>query len=281
MFDFSDIKNKSVDDDNKPTQHSFSIAEFLKHIDRADYKFYNELTEKEQKEFTPYTVLRWVSSLDDSLQVTYPSSKVESVFGKWKAGGKEALTELVTELKASGTKVSSVTKYCHGDYDWRIKFAVQSKDDAHKLISSMMEFGVSGSEIISLVDTEVVKYQLIMLNDMVNDGFWDMKEHPELVYQLMCSVHDMIGAQEMPRNWLNFSKNFKKANNELFDLIKNSQPDTIATQMNEDEYKIVLLQYDKKTFETFLDNNGFQDNEKKSMMKLFKEECKKYGKEIK
>lgn len=48
MFDFSDIKNKSVDDD-KPTQQSFSIAEFLKHIDRADYKFYNDMTEKERK----------------------------------------------------------------------------------------------------------------------------------------------------------------------------------------------------------------------------------------
>ena len=281
MLDFSNIKAKSVDENDKPTQHTFSIAEFLKHIDRADYKYYNDMTEDERKEFTPYTVLRWVSSLDDSLQVTFPSSKVENVFGKWKAGGKEALTELVKELNSTGVNVTSVTKYCHRDYDWRIKFAVQSNDDANKLIAAMTEFSIAGGQIISLVDSDVVRYQLIMLNDMVNDGFWDMKEHPELVYQLLCSVHDMLGGKELPRNWLNFSKSFKRANNELFELIKSTQPDSIATQMNEDEYKIVLLQYNKKTFESFLEDIGLQEKEMKSMMKLFKEECKKYGKEIK
>lgn len=281
MLDFSNVKAKSVDDNDKPVQHSFSIAEFLKHIDRADYKYYNDMTEDERKEFTPYTVLRWVSSLDDSLQVTFPSSKVESVFGKWKAGGKEALNELINELKGAGVNVTSVTKYCHSDYDWRIKFAVQSTDDANKLVAALSEFSVSGSQIISLVESDVVRYQLIMLNDMVNDGFWDMKEHPELVYQLLCSVHDMLGGKELPRNWLNFSKSFKRANNELFELIKSTQPNTISTQMNEDEYKIVLLQYNKKTFESFLEDIGLQEKEMKSMMKLFKEECKKYGKEIK
>lgn len=281
MLDFSNVKSKSVEEQDKPTQHTFSIAEFLKHIDRADYKYYNDMTEDERKEFTPYTVLRWVSSLDDSMQVTYPSSKVEAVFGKWKAGGKEALTELVNELKSTGINVSSVTKYCHSDYDWRIKFAVQSSGDANQLISAMNDFSIAGSEVVSLVDSDVVRYQLIMLNDMVNDGFWDMKEHPELVYQLLCSVHDMLGGKELPRSWLNFSKSFKRSNNELFELIKSMQPDSIATQMNEDEYKIILLQYDKKAFETQLDNFGFQDKEKKSMIKLFKEECKKYGKEIK
>ena len=91
----------------------------------------------------------------------------------------------------------------------------------------------------------------------------------------------MLGGKELPRNWLNFSKSFKRANNELFELIKSTQPDSIATQMNEDEYKIVLLQYNKKTFESFLEDIGLQEKEMKSMMKLFKEECKKYGKEIK
>ena len=281
MFDFSNVKNKSVEEESKPTQHSFGITDILQQIDRANYNYYNEMTEKERKDFTPYTVLRWVSSLDDSLQVTYPSSKVESVFGKWKNGGKEALSELVEEMKKSGINVSSVTKYCHGDYDWRIKFAVQGQGDAATLISNMTEFNITGSQIISLVDSDVVKYQLIMLNDMVNDGFWDMKDHPELVYQLMCSVHDMLGGKELQRNWLNFSKSFKHSNNELFALLKSTQPDSISAQMNEDEYKIVLMQYDKKSFEVLLICMGYQDLDAKSMMKLFKEECKKYGKEIK
>lgn len=280
MLDFSNVKSKSSDEVIKQEQHSFSINDFLKQIDRANYKYYTDMTEDERKEFTPYTVLRWVSSLDDSLQVTYPSSKVESVFGKWKAGGKDALGELVTELNASGVNVSSVTKYCHSDYDWRIKFAVQSQTDADKLIAAMNDFSISGSEVISLVDSTTVKYQLIMLNDMVNDGFWDMKEHPELIYQLMCAVQDMIGGKELPRNWLNFSKSLKHANNALFDLIKSTQPSSVSNQMNEDEYKIILLQHTKKSFETLLENMGYQDKDAKSMMKLYKEECKKYGKDI-
>ncbi|HCQ0858905.1 TPA: hypothetical protein OGU99_000838 [Escherichia coli] len=280
MLDFSNVKSKSSDEVIKQESHSFSINDFLKHIDRADYKYYSEMTEEERKDFTPYTVLRWVSSLDDSLQVTYPSSKVESVFGKWKAGGKDALTELINELNSSGVNVSSVTKYCHADYDWRIKFAVQGQSDANKLIAAMNDFSISGSEVISLVDSTTVKYQLIMLNDMVNDGFWDMKEHPELVYQLMCAVQDMVGGKELPRSWINFSKSLKHANNALFDLIKSTQPSSVANQMNEDEYKIILLQYTKKSFETLLDNMGYQDKDSKAMMKLFKEECKKYGKDI-
>ena len=280
MLDFSNVKKKSIDDVDKPEQHTFSVGDILKRIDNAEYKYYDQMSDSEKKDFTPYTVLRWVSALDDSMQVTYPSSKVESVFGKWKSGGKEALNELVSELQGNGINVSTVTKYCHGDYDWRIKFAVGGKNDATELISSMNSFNITGSEIISLVDSDTVKYQLIMLNDMVNDGFWDMKDHPELVYQLLCSVQDMLNQKELPRNWINFSKSLKGVNNELFDLIRTTQESSIATQMNEDEYKILLLQYNKKSFDDLLENMGFQDKDKKPMLKLFKDECKKYGKDI-
>lgn len=45
--------------------------------------------------------------------------------------------------------------------------------------------------------------------------------------------------------------------------------------------KLFCCNITKKTFESFLEDIGLQEKEMKSMMKLFKEECKKYGKEIK
>lgn len=280
MFDFSKVKNKTSDDVEIHAAKNFSIGDLLNKIDNADYQYYDQMTDEEKKHFTPYTVLRWVSSLDDSMQVTYSASKVESVFGKWKTGGKEALTELVKELKNENIGCTGVTKYCHGDYDWRIKFSVQNKSDADALIESMKLFNITGSEVLTLIDSTTIKYQLIMLNDMVNDGFWEMKEHPELVYQLLCAVQDMIGKGDKAHNWLPFPKGLKNVNTEIFELIKCTQPSSIATQMNEDEYKIILLSYDKESFKLFLESMGYQDKEIKPVLKLFKEECEKYGKII-
>lgn len=280
MFDYSKIKKKTSDIVEANSTKVFSIGDVLSKIDNAHYKFYEEMTDDEKKNFTPYTVLRWVSSLDDSMQVTFSSSKVESVFGKWKSGGKEALNELVKELQNENIGCTNVTKYNHGDYDWRIKFSVKSKSDADLLIDSMKQFGITGSEIISLIDSTTLKYQLIMLNDMINDGFWSMKEHPELVYQLLCAVQDMIGKGDKIHNWLPFPKGLKNVNTELFELIKKTQNSTISTQMNEDEYKILLLSYDKQSFKDLLENMGYQDKELKSIFKMFKDECEKYGKVI-
>lgn len=280
MFDFSKVKKETSEDIEVHAAKNFSIGDLLQHIDNAHYQYYDQMTDEEKKHFTPYTVLRWVSSLDDSMQVTFSAGKVEKIFGKWKSGGKEALQELVKELKSNNIGCTGVTKYCHEDYDWRIKFSVKSQTDADALIESMSQFEITGAKIITLIDSTTIKYQLIMLNDMVNDGFWDMKDHPELVYQLLCAVQDMIGKGDKAHNWIPFPKGLKNVNKDIFDIIKNTQPESISNQMNEDEYKILLLSYDKNTFKDLLENMGYQDKELKSVFKLFREECEKYGKVI-
>ena len=257
------------------------IQDVLHHIDIADYKYYDTLSDEEKKSFTPYTVLRWVSALDDSLLVTYNAKEIENVFGKWKGGGKEALNELVLELQKDGVGVLNVSKYCHAEpYDWRIKFSVKDKNSSEKLISTLKDFGIKSSEILQLENSDVLKYQLIFLNDMVNDGFWEMKDHPDLVYQLMCSVQDMVGAEPKVHNWIPFTKGLKNVSTELFNIIKQTQPELTRENINELEYKILLLSYSKESFKELLDDFGYQESEVKKLLKTFKEECSKYGKEI-
>lgn len=282
MFDFSNS--------DKPNQQQFSsapmmepekldLATLLENIDKGQYQYFDTLSDDAKGQFQPYTALRWVSALDDSLLVTYNSKKVEGVFGSWKQGGKEALNELVQACSNNGIKVASVSKYEHAKYDWRIKFAVGDSESATKFVEEMKQFGITGHETVSLVDNLTAKYHLIMLNEMVNDGFWDMKDHPELVYQLMCSVSEMVGKEKRTHNWIPFPKGLKNVNRELFDIIRRTQNSTIGVQLNEEEYKILLLSYDKKSFGTLLEDMGYQPNESKPLLKLFKEECGKYGKE--
>lgn len=279
MFDFSNTKVSSEEIElQKESSTKLDMNLLLEKIDLADYGYYETLSDKEKKHFTPYTVLRWVSALDDSTLVTYNAKKVEAVFGKWSSGGKEALNELKAELVQNGVEIISVAKYEHAKFDWRIKFAVPNQKAADALIQAMKEFSITGSEIVSLIDSTTAKYHLIMLNEMVNEGFWNMKDHPELLYQLMCSASDMVGAEKRAHTWLPFPKGLKNVDKDLFEIVKKTQSVFTASQMTEDEYKIILLSYDKKTFEVLLDEFGFQDSERKALLKQFKAECEKYGK---
>lgn len=280
MFDFSGLPISSEDEDAVAESNiKLDINLLLEKIDMAEYGYYETLSDKEKKHFQPYIVLRWLSALDDSVQVTYNAKKVEAIFGKWSGGGKEALNELKDEFNSTGQGTCiSAAKYEHAKYDWRIKFAVQDRASADAFIATMNEFGIGGSEIVSLVDNLTIKYQLIMLNDMVNKDFWEMKNHPELVYQLMCSVSEMVGPAKRAHNWIPHCKGLKNVDKNVFNIIKRTLPPASATQLNEAEYKILLMSYTKDTFQTVLEELGLGESDIKSLLKLFKAECEKYGK---
>ena len=280
MFDFNGLPTSSEDEESVlDSKTKLDMNLLLEKIDMADYGYYETLSEKEKKHFQPYIVLRWISSLDDSVQVTYNAKKVEAIFGKWSSGGKDALNELKDEFNSSSSGVCiSIAKYEHAKYDWRIKFAVQDKASADSLISTMNEFGIAGHEIVSLIDSTTIKYHLIMLNDMVNQNFWEMKNHPELVYQLMCSVSEMIGPQKRAHNWLPHCKGLKNVDKNIFNIIKLTQSDYTSVNLNEAEYKILLSGYTKDSFEELLKDLGTSEQEIKSLLKQFKAEIEKYGK---
>ncbi len=280
MFDFNGLPTASEDEEsNTSSATKLDMNLLLEKIDMAEYDYYETLSDKEKKHFQPYIVLRWISSLDDSVQVTYTAKKVENIFGKWSSGGKDALNELKDEFNSTGAGVCiSAAKYEHAKYDWRIKFAVQDRASAEALIETMKEFGITGHEISALIDSTTIKYHLIMLNDMVNQNFWEMKNHPELVYQLMCSVSEMIGPQKRAHNWLPHCKGLKNVDKNIFDIIKRTQSEYTAANMNEAEYKILLSGYTKATFEDLLKDLGSSEQEIKTLLKQFKAESEKYGK---
>lgn len=280
MFDFSSTKQSSTEVYEVEKKIELDMNLLLEKIDTAQYGYFETLSDNEKKSFQPYVIQRWISSLDDSMQVTYSAKVVEAIFGKWAKGGKEALNELRAEFKTLGIECIGVAKYQHSQYDWRIKFSVKDKASADKLIQEMKEFNCTGYEIVSLVDSTTYKYLLIMLNNMVNDGMWDLQNSPELVYNLLCSVSSLIGGQKQAHTWLPFPKGLKNVNKDLFDLIKKTQSELVANQLNEVEYKILLLSYTKESFTELLTDYGFQDSDKKNFLKQFKAECEKYGKTI-
>lgn len=282
MWDYSNLPVSSEEEEiANESKIKLDMNLLLEKIDMADYSYYETLTDKEKKHFTPYTVLRWMSSLDDSVQLTYSAKKLEGIFGKWKDGGKDALNELKDEFNRSGKGTCiTVAKYEHAKFDWRIKFAVQDRASADAIVEMLKEFGVtSGQEIVSLIDSDTLKYHLIFLNDFVNQDLWSMKDQPELVYQLMCSVSDMVGAQKQAHNWLPFCKGMKNVDADVYGIIRSTQNTTVATQLNEVEYRILLGGYNKQSFKKLLEDMAKTDSEITNLMKKFKSECEKYGKE--
>lgn len=273
---FDNLTNEDYSKSSK-----LSITDVLSNIDNANYKYYDSLPEHEKKQFTPYTVLRWMSSLDDALLLTYKSSSVEAIFGKWTAGGKEALNELKDEFNLNGGNIIGISKYEHAKYDWRIKFSIKDMNTANQLIDKLQsEFSITNPKLETLTDTSFYKQYLIYLNELVNDGFWELQSSPEIVYELMCSVSSIFGGNiDAKRTWLPFSKSIKSVDSDILNVFKRSVSKISASQLNDTEYKILLHSYDNKTFEEMLKDMGYQDTDRKKLLEKFKKEQKKYVKE--
>lgn len=255
------------------------IGVVLQNIDTANFSFYNELSEEERKLFTPYTVQRWVGSLDDAIQVTYNAKSLESIFGKWKEGGKAALNEFIEEFNGSSMKCSSVVKYEHAKFDWRFRFSMESNSAALEFIASMKEFAPNArSEIISLTSTEVVKNNVQMLNELVNVHFWELHKYPELVYKLLCLVSVLSDTNKKDRSWLPFSKNNKKPDAEISKVLRTSLSALTSLQLENSEYKILVRETEVDKFDLMLTEHGYQESERKALLKKFKSEKEKYGK---
>lgn len=49
--------------DEKFEKIDFDLFEALAAIDRKDYGYYDRLTEEQQRKFSPYMMVRWMSSM--------------------------------------------------------------------------------------------------------------------------------------------------------------------------------------------------------------------------
>ena len=281
MFDFSSIKESSTElleaNDNK-----LNLSEVLEHIDTGDYQWYDTLTEHELKQFQPYVVFRTVGALDDSVVVSFPSKVVEAVFGKWSDTGKKVLNELKEEFNSEGKGTCiNISKYEKEKYNWRIGFSVKDKKSADALVSTMADFNINSYDIEMGLDSTTAKFHLSLLNDIVNVDFWEINKHPELVYQLLCSVSATVGGKKMKHSWLPSCSTIKNADKAVLNIIKQTQPESITAQMNADEYKILLNSYSEEEFDALLEDMGKTKSERKTLLKSFKSEIEKHGKKTK
>lgn len=282
MFNFDGIKSYNDSDEEISTlgsKPSLNIQEVLENIDLANFDYLDSLSDEIKKTFTPYTVQRWMGSLDDSVQVTFNAKILESVFGSWKSTGKSALNELVSEFNTDCIKCTSVSKYAHTQYDWRIKFAVNSLSTGNELIKLIKEFVPNAKpDIITLVSTEVTQDNIQMLNELVNINFWELNKHPELIYKLLCLVSVVTDTNVKQRTWIPFSKNNKSSESEIFQIIKKSLTELSSNQFNIQEYKIVLKNTSIEDFDKLLLEMGYQDKDRKPLLKKYKTEHEKYVK---
>lgn len=279
MIDFGDTKKIHVHDYTRE-EKKLDISEVLKHIDNGNKNYYNTLSDDEKKLFTPYTVLRYMGSLDDSLTLSYSSKSVESVFGTWKSGAKKILEELYEEFNTKGTgTVTSVKKYEHAKYDWRIGFSL-TPNAVEPFKECMKEFGLTAYGTETMIDSFLLKNYLIMLNELVNINMWEMNNHHELIFEMMCSIHSVLGTTEMKRTWLDFPKGMKNVDAKVLDVIKQSLPRNVGTQLNESEYRI-LLSSSNEEFKELLGELGYSASDEKDLMKRYKKERTKYGYEAK
>ncbi len=281
MFNFDGFKDYDEDGEERVStgKPTLNIQDVLKNIDIANFDYLSTLPDDVKKTFTPYTVQRWMGSLDDSVQLTFNAKSLEAVFGSWKTSGKESLNELVNEFNGTENKCTSVSKYAHTQYDWRIKFAVNSKASGLELVEMIKEFVPNAKpEFITLVSTEVAQDNIQMLNELVNVNFWELNKHPELVYKLLCLVSVVTDTNVKQRTWIPFSKNNKSSDSEIFKIFKKSMSEAGSTQFDVSEYKIMLKLTSKKEFEQMLMDMGYQDTERKPLMKKYKTEQEKYGK---
>ena len=71
MFDFSNTKKSSTEVYEVEKKVDLDMNLLLEKIDTAQYDYFETLSDNEKKSFQPYVIQRWISSLDDSIQVTY------------------------------------------------------------------------------------------------------------------------------------------------------------------------------------------------------------------
>lgn len=100
-------------------------------------------------------------------------------------------------------------------------------------------------------------FEILMVNDIVNIGFWELSKHPELQHQLMCCTG--LGTKQY-HPWI--SAKGKSSTTPVVDaLLMDLNPG-----MNSDELEIMRSQYDPKSIKILAQDAGKSDAEIKKIV---------------
>ena len=112
-------------------------------------------------------------------------------------------------------------------------------------------------------NTGFAPYHLLMTNEMVNVGFWELSKHPELQWRLMAAC----GLGSVQRHqWIAGSK--RKNTNKLDAFLLGLYP-----HINDDEIAILKSRFTRDTLKQLLKDTGMPDAEMKPLL----DDLKKLG----
>jgi hypothetical protein len=112
-------------------------------------------------------------------------------------------------------------------------------------------------------DSSVMKdWYLIMVNDVVNWHFWDLRDHPELQWKLMAAA----GCGQKQRHaWIPMAK--RKKIGKIAEYMLRWYP-----SYNDQELAIIMAGMDRDGFEQFVKSTGADDKELKELLKDYDSE---------
>ncbi len=120
----------------------------------------------------------------------------------------------------------------------------------------------------STTDRKLSDYQIVAINERVNNHFWELSDHPELQFKLMASCGT---GRVLSHKWIGMAKSGKKTD-ALTLFLEDVWPDA-----NELEIQIILDQFDIDSLTGFLISCGLDDKEEKAILNAYNIYRRKQG----
>lgn len=145
----------------------------------------------------------------------------------------------------------------------------QRKRDFYSLLADEDKKGYSALVLMramsSLGDQNPnAAFEVLMVNDIVNIGFWQLSKHTELQHMLLCTAG--LGSKQY-HPWI--AAKGKESKTKIVDEFLME----LYPEMNADELKLLRAQYDAKSIKSLAQDAGKSDSE----IKLLVEDAKKIG----
>ena len=103
-------------------------------------------------------------------------------------------------------------------------------------------------------DPDFEEFYTLIVNDVVNKGFWQLSKYPDLQLKLL----GICGSgQKSYHQWLSEPKgSSRKKKNKVREIIEKHEH-----SINDDEWELIKLQNTKKDFRSILEQYGYQKSE--------------------
>lgn len=117
-----------------------------------------------------------------------------------------------------------------------------------------------GPGYVSPSSDDAINY-IINVNEVVNQGFWELSKFPDLQWRLMCAVGY---SQQFKHGWIPLASSRKKVSKVDAVLLE------LHPQLNDEELALMRSKFTKESFKQLLLDMGKPDPEIKPLVEEFK-----------